>query len=90
LTFKTEASDNGGIERIGFGLGFERFGIIPNFIGEDDSDLIPMAVEEVSEMFIIDACSLHDEDQRDIVGEDVFFKPSQKEFEAWERVFERF
>jgi hypothetical protein len=31
----------------------------------------------------------HNEDQGDIVGEDIFFKPLQKEFEACEGVFER-
>ena len=49
-----------------------------------------MAVEEVSELFIIDTSSFHDKHQGNVVGEDIFLEPSQEEFEACGRVFEGF
>jgi hypothetical protein len=90
LPFQSKSSNDSGIDRIGFGFGFERFGVISNFIGQNNGNLIAMLQEEVREVFIIDTGGFHNKDQRNIVRNDEFFDPKQEEFEARRRVFKRF
>ena len=61
LSFQAKACNDSGIKRIGFGFRFKGFGVISNFIRQDNGNLIPVLEEEVSELFVIDAGSFHDE-----------------------------
>ena len=89
MPFQAKASNDSSINGICFRFRFERFGIISNFIGQNDGDLVAVLQEEMSEVFVIDTSSFHDKDQRHIVRNNECFDPLQKEFEARRRVFKR-